>query len=151
MNLVICDRKRVSKVFFSPSLRPLLRGVISIGETPAGWGTPGPWRRLHLFFEDERDPKIPGGPLLEHVLQIQEWSRKLPPKEEEGIIAVHCFAGVSRSSAVGMILARAYFGAEDPRAFIEACRAPTEALGLRPRGLPFSPNPLLLSLAGMPC
>lgn len=51
---------------------------------------------LQLSFEDVIDEDARHAPTKEHVQTILDWASDIPEDED---IAIHCFAGVSRSSA----------------------------------------------------
>jgi predicted protein tyrosine phosphatase len=52
------------------------------------------WKQLK--FEDIKDPDDRWAPNKDHVEQIIDWAKNLPDRTN---LLVHCFAGVSRSSA----------------------------------------------------
>lgn len=54
---------------------------------------------LLLTFDDIEEPNEKYSPKLEDVAEILEWSRKL--KDEDRVL-IHCWAGVSRSTALAL-------------------------------------------------
>lgn len=60
-----------------------------------------PQNHLFLQFEDDDNPENPRSPTLLHVKEIFDWVDKTPP---DAFILVHCFAGISRSTATAFAL-----------------------------------------------
>lgn len=56
---------------------------------------------LHLNFEDEEDAAKWAAPTLAHAETILNWGKTLPP---DARVVVHCYAGMCRSTAVGIAL-----------------------------------------------
>lgn len=54
---------------------------------------------LRMKFEDTYKPTDRGAPNAHHIEVIAKWFLSLP---ENAVVAVHCYAGVSRSSACAM-------------------------------------------------
>ena len=57
--------------------------------------------RLHLECEDVLDEKVWAAPTREQVQSFLEWARCIP---DEDTLVVHCFAGVSRSTAAAIAI-----------------------------------------------
>jgi predicted protein tyrosine phosphatase len=60
-----------------------------------------PQNHLKLNFEDEEDPTKWAAPTLAHAETILAWGKTLP---SDARVAVHCFAGMCRSTAAGIAL-----------------------------------------------
>ena len=58
-------------------------------------------KRLHLSCEDVLDASDPHAPTLDQVDQLLAFGRQLPV---DAVVVVHCFAGVSRSTAAAVAL-----------------------------------------------
>jgi len=56
---------------------------------------------LWLRVEDEENSSNANAPTLEHAKQVLEFGHKLP---NDARVVIHCFAGVSRSTATGLAL-----------------------------------------------
>ena len=56
---------------------------------------------LWLRMEDEETPSHPNAPTKEQAARILEWGKSLP---DDACVVVHCYAGVSRSTASGLAL-----------------------------------------------
>lgn len=56
---------------------------------------------LELHFEDYDDDLFSNGPTIENCQQILDFGKKLP---DDAVTVVHCFAGVSRSTAAALAL-----------------------------------------------
>lgn len=57
--------------------------------------------RLHLAFDDVLDPKDPFAPTLDHVQRLLDWAKNIP---DDDTVVVHCFAGISRSTAAAIAI-----------------------------------------------
>jgi len=57
--------------------------------------------RLHQFFEDVLDEEVLNAPTREHVQELLDWGAQLP---SDAVVVVHCFAGISRSTAAALAL-----------------------------------------------
>jgi len=59
---------------------------------------------LRMFFRDTDDTRDPGAPTIEHMREILAWANGVP---HEARLVVHCYMGISRSTAVTLgLLAR---------------------------------------------
>jgi len=56
---------------------------------------------LWLRMDDEEHPSRPNAPTLEHARQVLDFGQRLP---SDARVVIHCFAGVSRSTATGLAL-----------------------------------------------
>jgi predicted protein tyrosine phosphatase len=82
-------------------------------------------------MEDEETPSHPNAPTKEQAARILEWGKSLP---DDACVVVHCYAGVSRSTASGLALWLQSNGTE------HVAEAEAWLLAHRPRAVP---NPLL--------
>lgn len=58
-------------------------------------------QRLHQFFEDVLDEQALNAPTRQHVQELLDWGSQLP---QDAVVVVHCFAGISRSTAAALAL-----------------------------------------------
>ncbi len=86
---------------------------------------------LWLRMEDEETPSHPNAPTKEQAARILEWGKALP---DDACVVVHCYAGVSRSTASGLALWLQSNGTE------HVAEAEAWLVSHRPRAVP---NPLL--------
>lgn len=120
MTLYVCSLSAISDVVARTGASHLLT-VISGGTQVARPDSIAPDNHLYLEFNDITAPAqglVPPGP--EHVEKIlafgRAWDRKAP-------MVVHCWAGVSRSTAAGYILSHALTPGSDPHDLARLLRA----------------------------
>ena len=120
MTLYVCSLASIGDVVARTGASHLLT-VISGGTQVARPECIAPDNHLYLEFNDITAPAqglVPPGP--EHVEQIlafgRAWDRKAP-------LVVHCWAGVSRSTAAGYILSHALTPGSDPHDLARLLRA----------------------------
>lgn len=135
MTLIVCSLANVPKVIAArrPSHLVTLIGPAAMIETPDGVD---PDRHLKLGFHDIVDPAEDMiRPAAEHVERLLEfgagWRAEAP-------MLVHCWAGVSRSTAAAFILACAHH---------PAVREAEIAQALRRASPTAFPNPRMVALA----
>ena len=113
-DIVLTDEDRASALLLHPEARVWLRYVVSIGGHPA---PPPPGyktfrgRKMRLEFDDVEVAKhVVGyeGATHEDILRLVDFCKRV--KEETGPVLVHCAAGVSRSSAVTLVLLAVLLG-----------------------------------------
>lgn len=114
-NLKIVSKQEAEKLLWARGIDHY-KHIISIGEpTPPGLnpvltaGTPNPdrpkglddqmGRVLRMEFRDVEKPTIPGGPEIAHIQTLIDFAKGI----DEGNALVHCYAGISRSSAAAAI------------------------------------------------
>ena len=137
--LIICPRSRVGKHLLSRSRGPRIGYLISIGDPgerlPAGYERAP--RRLRLTFEDV---DVAGGRSVcasdEDVARLIAVARVI--KESGFVTLIHCAAGISRSTAAGLIVLAVALGPG------HEARALAEVLRLVPGA---HPNALMVELA----
>jgi len=143
--MVICPLNKASKFLMSSSSGPTFTSLISIGDPgskfPAGSSRVRPQLRLE-FHDVIRDDSARGffPPKKEDVEHIINFGKMLNGKS--GKVLIHCFAGVSRSTAAGFILNAIFLGAGfEAEAIKLTCNAATE----REKGI--CPNELMVKMA----
>lgn len=95
------------------------------------WGHPN---HIVLEFDDTVDP-FPDAPQMHHVEKIAEFSLQ----HNSSTPLIHCHAGMSRSTAAGII----YLLAND----VDAALAVSTLASIHPEGRTFSPNAQMILLA----
>jgi len=127
----IVNLSRAGKRLMSKSLRPNLRGLLSIGDP--GSKLPAGFRNAPLAVRLEFDDVTPNDknsfytfPVDEDILRIIKFAEAL--KSAQGTIIVHCFAGRCRSTAAGFIMHSVWLGPgnaeEAMRHTLASCREP---------------------------
>jgi len=121
----VYSHEEIGKLLTSPCDDVSL--LVSIGDPedalPSGYETVA--EKLRLTFPDRDDDE---GASETHVLEIIEAGRRI--SDSSGRVLVHCWAGISRSSAAAIIMQMAWFG---PGNEIEAVRS---VLAQRPGARP---------------
>lgn len=112
--------------------RQLPTWVISIGDPgeapPAGLARMPAQQQLRMTFYDA--PKgYPGGPTAKHVHSLLNFAAQIAASPMSGVLLVHCFAGISRSTA-STIICLAALGVGDE---LEVCRLVRKT---RPKAIP---------------
>ncbi len=83
-----------------------------------------PRHHLHMHFSDTDDPSDPTAPTIDHIREINSWANDVP---EDGRIVIHCYMGISRSTAVALGLMSRHMAPED---------AADRLLKIRPQAAP---------------
>jgi predicted protein tyrosine phosphatase len=113
----IVSRAEAGDILSSPQGCADVTYLVSIGEPhnelPLGFNNIA--RRLRLLFADHVDGEY--GPTEEDVRRIIELAESL--RTSAGKVLIHCEAGVSRSSAAGLIMYAYWFGAGREREALE--------------------------------
>ena len=131
----VCPLSRISEVAAGTGAGAMVT-LINSGtpvQRPAGIAAE---RHLRLHFNDVTEPQ-PGlvAPGAEHVARLvafaRDWDRRAP-------LLIHCFAGVSRSTAAAFVAACAIEPARDPADLAARLRAASPTA---------TPNALLVALA----
>ena len=141
MKLIITSRGGAGKIINSDIE---ITHIISIGANeplqrpPKGFDN-HPAKKLRLEFWDISSAKRGKmtGPSKKDIEKIIDFSNGIL-KEENPTVLIHCFAGISRSTAAGLILLTKYYNGD-----IE--KAKKELFKLVPKA---SPNTRMLKLAG---
>lgn len=108
---LVCSLSRAGKYLMSTSRNQDIIALISIGDVgqkkPAGFHYPRP--KIRLEFDDvEAENTIYTAPTLKDIQYLVNFAEKF--RGRNGRILIHCFAGVSRSSAAGFIVNCVFFG-----------------------------------------
>jgi predicted protein tyrosine phosphatase/ribosomal protein S18 acetylase RimI-like enzyme len=132
----VVSRAEAGDILCSPQRCADVICLVSIGdphdELPLGFENVG--RRLRLTFADHEDGEY--GPTEEDVRRVIELAESL--RSVAGKVLIHCEAGISRSSAAGLIMYAYWLGAGREREALE------RVLAQRPIA---QPNRLMVSLA----
>lgn len=97
---VVCAKSEVKKVVKSFEATHLL-STLDVGDRVFRPLSIHPRDHLQMNFGDEENEKAWDRPTFEHAQIIWDWSQQLP---SDARVCVHCFAGVSRSTAVALAL-----------------------------------------------
>ena len=101
IDIEICSREEAGEILSSPSRRKDVVLLVSIGEpddpAPAGFRNVSP--RMRFLFADTNEEL--GGPTADDVARLIRTAQSLG--ERRGRVVIHCQAGISRSTAAGII------------------------------------------------
>ena len=103
-DMVVCSRIQAARNLSSDDFGPLIRSMISIGDPsePRPQGRFSPDEILRLEFHDTVVVDDFYGPKAEDVQQIIDFAPRIAALG--GVCLVHCAAGISRSTATGIIV-----------------------------------------------
>lgn len=140
---VVLSRSKAQNVLLSESQGPLVTHVVSIAsppesrgaswsnvKPPAGLRAHGARRWIRALFDDIEDYGAPGPdwypPMRHHAESILTFLRDVP---DDGLLLIHCQAGVSRSAAVGVAFAALHLGSgrEDEAVGVAASMAQADS------------------------
>lgn len=95
MRVLVCDKSKVHDVVNREGATHLI-SICDPGDSLPLTPILKEMNRLHLTFEDVLDENAFQAPTMEHVERILDFTKDLP---DDAVVLVHCFAGVSRSTA----------------------------------------------------
>ena len=98
------------------------------------WGF-NPANHLFLDMDDVINPESDLAPTRHQVLQILNWTKNLP---HDSVLLVHCFAGVSRSTAAALAIKVQELGVD------QIDDAIAWLISVRPQAFP---NPVIIQIA----
>jgi len=135
MKIWVCDKTKVPKMQSRHGITHVL-SLLDHGDHPFLH----PLRTnkancMMLNFPDTVDSNDPSAPTMDHVRMILAWGERLP---EDANVLVHCFAGISRSTAATLAIMIQREGIDK----IDECI--TRLLEQRPQACP---NPLIIKYA----
>jgi len=165
MNLIICGRTQAARRLNSKSRRAALRAVVSIGSSrrertnrhpPFGFQSFG-GPRLRLEFDDiEQEVEyrsasggwggpVPAffGPTEDHIRALLDFGKGLD-LDAEGDLLIHCYVGISRSTAAAYIIHASQWGesrAREAAEYVYRCQARHQRYGFA------SPNTRMIEIA----
>lgn len=134
MKIYVCSKSevalitgRVGATHVLSLLDPGDRPVLHLSTPLQNW--------LLINFDDTRNEFSANAPTEDDVIKFMEWAKKLP---NDAILLVHCFAGVSRSTAAAMAILVQYYGKDK----IDECIKMVH--DVRPQACP---NPIITQIA----
>ena len=144
MKIYVTDRRRAGKMLMSTNTGPLITHLVSFGtwereqRPPAGFYH-HTCRKIRFQFDDiARDadfgPYTP--PMKEDIQNLINFYNEEVFTHEDPVVLIHCFAGVSRSTAAALILLYMHIG--------DATEAFDELMAIRPIA---SPNKRMVRFA----
>lgn len=135
-HLIVCSRARAIRILTGAEDGPRIDTMISIIDPgqPLPAGHEVPKRLLSLEFYDTVVPSDPFGPTEADVESVLAFAPTV--KEIGGTCLVHCQAGISRSTATGVLLVASWLGPGHEQQSAETI------LRLVPHAMP---NPLLIA------
>lgn len=142
LEIIVLDQTKTSKLLYSRSRRESITHIVSIHDPnhkPASGFFQHPGKKLRLEFEDETVVGI-DSPTEDHIKSILNFAKiiKQDLDKNDCKLLIHCYAGISRSTAAAFILLCSIFSDKTEKECFE------EILRIRPIA---KPNRLMVEFA----
>jgi predicted protein tyrosine phosphatase len=98
MNIFVCSKSEVDTFIKDKSITHLI-SILDVKDTIPVAKKFNKNNKLTLFFDDTFDKTNLFAPSKQDVIDILNWTALLP---EDANLLIHCFAGISRSTAVAL-------------------------------------------------